>query len=77
MSQKLRELFTAEFIGSVFGLIGAFLIALGIPEAFFVFLVTNVMFIKMGFDKKLRYFTILQFAFLISTFIGIFRNFLA
>lgn len=76
MSEKLRDLFTAEFVGSVFGLIGAFLIALGIPHAFFVFLVTNIMFIKMGYDKKLKYFTILQFAFLMSTMIGITRNFL-
>jgi len=73
---KVKEFLSAEFIGSVFGLVGAFLIALDIKEAFFVFLVTNVMFIKMGFEKKLRYFTILQFAFLTSTIIGITRNFL-
>ena len=66
---------TAEFIGSVFGLVGAFLIALDIKEAFFVFLVANFCFIKLGFEKKLKYFTITQFAFLTSTVIGLVRNF--
>jgi len=65
----------SEFIGSAFGLVGAFLIAFGYPISFFFFLVTNVSFLKMGYDKNMKPFVLVQFAFLTSTMIGIYNNF--
>ena len=65
----------SELIGSVFGLCGAFLISFGNPIGFFFFLVTNIAFIKMGYDNNLKSFVLVQFAFLASTLIGIFNNF--
>jgi nicotinamide riboside transporter PnuC len=65
----------AELIGSSFGLVGAFLISFGNPIGFFFFLVTNLSFIKMGYDKELKPFLMVQFAFLASTIIGILNNF--
>ena len=65
----------SELIGSVFGLCGAFLISFGNPIGFFFFLVTNISFIKMGYDNNLKPFVLVQFAFLASTLIGIFNNF--
>jgi nicotinamide riboside transporter PnuC len=65
----------SQLIGSIFGVCGAFLISFSNPIAFFFFLVTNVSFIVMGFQKGLKPFLVLQFAFLMSTLIGIFNNF--
>jgi len=65
----------SELIGSLFGLVGAFLISFGNPLAFFFFLITNLSFIRMGYEKNLRSFLIVQFAFLTSTIIGLYNNF--
>jgi nicotinamide riboside transporter PnuC len=66
----------AELIGSSFGLVGAFLISFGYPIAFFFFLVTNYSFIRMGFEKDMKSFIVVQYAFTVSTLIGIWNNFI-
>ena len=65
----------AELIGSTFGLCGAFLISFGNPLGFFFFFVTNLAFIKMGYDNNLKPFVLVQFAFLASTLIGLYNNY--
>ncbi|MBC8496014.1 MAG: hypothetical protein ISR69_14315 [Gammaproteobacteria bacterium] len=66
----------SEFLGSATALTGAFLMSTGYPVAFFVFLVSNLFFIKMSLDKKMKPFLMMQGAFMTTSFIGIYNNFL-
>ena len=66
----------SEFLGSGTALTGAFLMSTGYPVAFFVFLVSNLFFIKMSLDKKMKSFLIMQGAFMTTSLIGIWNNFL-
>jgi len=74
MSVNLK--FDSEFLGSFFGLIGAGMVAFGMPSGFGSFLISNVFFLKMAGDKKMIPFFVLQVAFLLTSVIGIYRNFL-
>jgi hypothetical protein len=66
----------SEFLGSSTALVGAFLMSTGYPVAFFVFLVSNLFFIKMSLDKKMKSFLAMQGAFMTTSLIGIWNNFL-
>jgi len=66
----------SEFFGSGFGLVGAAFISFGVMSGFFAFLISNIFFIYMALDKKMKPFFILQIAFLITSVIGIYNNFL-
>ena len=66
----------SEFLGSSAALTGAFLMSTGYPAAFFVFLVSNFFFIKMSIDKKMKSFLVMQGAFMTTSLIGIWNNFL-
>ena len=68
--------FDSEFFGSATALTGAFLMSTGYPVAFFVFLVSNFFFIKMAIGKKMKSFLIMQGAFMTTSLIGIWNNFL-
>lgn len=66
----------SEFYGSVFGLLGAALISIGNDYGFFAFLFSNICFLFMAAELKLRPFFLLQLAFMLTSFVGIYNNFL-
>lgn len=66
--------YDSELFGSLFGLIGAFLIAIGMPIGFYSFLVSNLFFINMGIQKKMRPFLVLQGAFTLTSLLGIYNT---
>jgi len=66
---------TNENIGSGTGLVGAFLISFGYPAAFLFFLASNVFFIRMGREKQMRSFLVMQMAFTLTSLIGIWNNY--
>jgi len=66
-----------EFFGSLFGLLGAFTIAVNNPIGFWFFLISNLCMIHMGFEKKMKPFLVMQGAFLLTSLIGIYTNYFA
>lgn len=74
-----KEMSPCEFTGSLFGLIGAFLVAthgLYADFGFIAFLISNVFFIRFALMNGYFAFLLMQAGFTITSLIGVYQGFL-
>lgn len=74
-----KEMSWCEFMGSAFGLMGAFFVAIqmpGISEYGFVsFLISNLFFIQFAISGRYYAFLLMQFGFTATSLMGIYNGF--
>lgn len=73
-----KEMTWCEFAGSIFGLLGAFLVALQIPDfefGFVFFLISNVFFIQFSLSGRYYALLLMQVGFTATSLMGIYNGF--
>lgn len=68
-------MFKSDFIGTIFGIIGALIIALNIGYnllGFVFFIISNIFYIRFGLDIKNYNIVVLNFVFFLINLIGIY-----
>ena len=75
-----KEMSPCEFTGSLFGLIGAYLVASHGAYAdfgFVAFLISNVFFVRFAITNSYYAFLIMQIGFTVTSLIGVYQGFIA
>lgn len=73
-----KEMTWCEFAGSLFGLVGAFLVALQVPGSeygFVCFLISNLFFIQFSLSGRYYALLMMQLGFTATSLIGIYNGF--
>ena len=73
-----KEMTWCEFAGSIFGLLGAFLVAMQAPGSefgFVFFLISNLFFIRFSISNRYFALLVMQVGFTATSLIGIYNGF--